>query len=205
MVPSFSPFLLAILESYGIQAIHLHPRSVALLAVFAYACEACNGIQWCTSATSSLFAPLDSTRAQAASPSSPSPEQRTTSSKWVKKVEDFWICCLFVDVLEESKLFLVTGEPPTKRTTWASEALPKEVLKALLPWICDLRKEGITGPMVGVDFVTRCIAPLQDHCRPIWVHRGSDNIWLHASELNADARGEVIRAFFSTAHIPTIP
>jgi hypothetical protein len=35
MVPPFSPFLMAILESYGIQAIHLHPRSVALLAVFA--------------------------------------------------------------------------------------------------------------------------------------------------------------------------
>jgi hypothetical protein len=37
------------------------------------------------------------------------------------------------------------------------------------------------------------------------VHRGSDDIRLHASELNADARGEVIRAFFSTAHILTIP
>jgi hypothetical protein len=35
MVPPFSPFLLAILETYGIQAIHLHPRSVALLVVFA--------------------------------------------------------------------------------------------------------------------------------------------------------------------------
>jgi hypothetical protein len=35
MVPPFSPFLMAILESYGIQAIHLHPRTVALLAVFA--------------------------------------------------------------------------------------------------------------------------------------------------------------------------
>jgi hypothetical protein len=37
------------------------------------------------------------------------------------------------------------------------------------------------------------------------VHRGGDDIRLHISELNADARGEVIRAFFSTAYIPTIP
>jgi hypothetical protein len=36
-VPPFSPFALAILETYGIQAIHLHPKSVTLLAVFAYA------------------------------------------------------------------------------------------------------------------------------------------------------------------------
>jgi hypothetical protein len=52
--------------------------------------------------------------------------------------------------------------------------------------------------------VTRCIAPLQNHRRSIRVHRGGDDIRLHASELNADARGEVIRAFFSTAYIPMI-
>jgi hypothetical protein len=45
LVPPFSPFLLAILETYGIQAIHLHPKSVTLLAVFAYACEAWIGIK----------------------------------------------------------------------------------------------------------------------------------------------------------------
>jgi hypothetical protein len=45
LVPPFSPFFLAILETYGIQAIHLHPKSVTLLAVFAYACEAWIGIK----------------------------------------------------------------------------------------------------------------------------------------------------------------
>jgi hypothetical protein len=40
LLPLFSPFFLAILETYGIQAIHLHPKSVTLLVVFAYACEA---------------------------------------------------------------------------------------------------------------------------------------------------------------------
>jgi hypothetical protein len=45
LVPLFSPFFLAILETYGIQAIHLHPKSVTLLAVFAYASEAWIGIK----------------------------------------------------------------------------------------------------------------------------------------------------------------
>jgi hypothetical protein len=36
--------------------------------------------------------------------------------KWVKKVEDFRSRRLFVDVLEESELFLITREPPAKRT-----------------------------------------------------------------------------------------
>jgi hypothetical protein len=77
----------------------------------------------------------------------------------MKKVEDFRSRWLFVDILEESELFLVTGVPPTKLTTWASEALPEEALKTLRPRIQDLRKAGVTGTMVGVEFVTRRIAP----------------------------------------------
>jgi hypothetical protein len=59
MVPPFSPFLLVILESYAIQAIHLHPRSVALLAVFTYACEAWISIKPSMAYFRHLFAPLD--------------------------------------------------------------------------------------------------------------------------------------------------
>jgi hypothetical protein len=73
--------------------------------------------------------------------------------KWMKKVEDFWSRWLFVDILEESELFLITGVPPAKLTTWASEGLPEEVLKTL-------RKAGVTRTMVGVEFITGCIAPL---------------------------------------------
>jgi hypothetical protein len=77
---------------------------------------------------------------------------------------------------------------PIKLTTWASEALPEEALKTLRPWIRQLRKADVTGTMVGVEFITRRIAPLQDHRRSIWVHRAGDDIRLHTSELNADAR-----------------
>jgi hypothetical protein len=59
--------------------------------------------------------------------------------------------------------------------------------------------------MVGVEFVTRRIAPLQDHHWEIWRHRAGDDLRLHVSELNTDAREEVIRAFFSSAAVPAIP
>jgi hypothetical protein len=59
--------------------------------------------------------------------------------------------------------------------------------------------------MVGVEFVTQCIAPLQDHHREIWRHRARDDLRLHVSELNVDTREEVIRAFFYSAAIPAIP
>jgi hypothetical protein len=58
---------------------------------------------------------------------------------------------------------------------------------------------------VGVEFITKRIAPLQNHRCPVWAHQDGDDIRHHASELNADARSEVIRAFFSTMHIPLIP
>jgi hypothetical protein len=208
LVPPFSPFLLAILETYGIQAIHLHPRSVTLLAVFAYACEAWIGIKPLVA----YFRHLFSLRSSGLNQSSGCVSFITTAGtesdfidlKWMKKVEDFRSRWLFVDILEESELFLVTGLPPTKLTTWVSEALPEEALKMLRPWIHDIWKAGVKGTMVGVEFITRRIAPLQDHRRNIWGHRARDDLRLHVSELNTDAREEVIRAFFSSAAVPTI-
>jgi hypothetical protein len=209
LVPPFSPFLLAILETYGIQAIHLHPKSITLLAVFACACEVWIGIK----PSVAYFRHLFSLRSSGLNQSSGCVSFIATAGtegdfidlKWMKKVEDFHSRWLFVDILEESGLFLVTGVPSTKLTTWASEALPEEALKTLRPRIHDLRMAGITGTMVGVEFVTRRIAPLQDHRRNIWGHRARDDLWLHVSELNADAREEVIRAFFSSAAVPAIP
>ena len=45
LVPPFSPFLLAILEAYQIQLLHLHPNSILILSIFAYLCEAYIGIR----------------------------------------------------------------------------------------------------------------------------------------------------------------
>jgi hypothetical protein len=167
LVPPFSPFLLAILETYKIQAMHLHPKSVTLLAVFAYACEAWIGIKPSVAYFRHLFSLQSSGLNQSSGCVSfiatAETEDNFIDLKWMKKVEDFWSRWLFVDILEESELFLVTGVPPTKLTTWTSEALPEEVLKTLRPRIRDLRKAGVMGNMVGVEFVTRRIAPLQDH------------------------------------------
>jgi hypothetical protein len=194
LLPPFSPFFLAILETYGIQAIHLHPKSVTLLAVFAYACEAWIGIKPLVA----YFCHLFSLRSSGLNQSSGCISFIATAGtkgdfidlKWMKKVEDFRSRWFLVDILEESELFLVTGIPPVKLTTWASEALPEEALKTLRLRIQDLRKAGVTGTMVGVEFVTRRIAPVQDHRWEIWRHRAGDDLRLHVSELNADAREE---------------
>src|SRR3954470_11503758 len=45
LVPPFSEFFLAVLRHYNLQALHLHPNSILLLAIFAYYCEAHVGVQ----------------------------------------------------------------------------------------------------------------------------------------------------------------
>jgi hypothetical protein len=45
LVPPFSPFFVAVLEHYQIQALHLHPDTVTLLAAFAFVCEAYVGME----------------------------------------------------------------------------------------------------------------------------------------------------------------
>jgi hypothetical protein len=137
LVPPFSPFFLVILETYEIQAIHLHPKSVTLLAVFAYACEAWIGIKPSVAYFCHLFSLWSSKLNQSSGCISfittAGMEGNFIDLKWMKKVEDFQSRWFFVNILKESELFLVTGVPPTKLTTWASEALPEEALKMLRP------------------------------------------------------------------------
>ena len=45
LVPPFSEFFFSVLRHYKLQALHLHPNSVLLLAIFAYYCEAHVGAQ----------------------------------------------------------------------------------------------------------------------------------------------------------------
>jgi hypothetical protein len=130
MVLPFSPFLLVILETYGIQAIHVHPRCVALLAVFAYACEAWIGIK----PSVVYFHHLFSLRPSGLNQSSGCISFITTTGteddfvelKWMKKVEDFWSRWLFVDILEESEFFLVTRVPPPSSPLGSARRSPKK-------------------------------------------------------------------------------
>ena len=45
LVPPFSHFLMAILDTYQIQLLHLHPNSILILSIFAYLCEAYIGVR----------------------------------------------------------------------------------------------------------------------------------------------------------------
>jgi hypothetical protein len=128
-----------------------------LLVVFAYACEAWIGIRPSVVYFRLLFSLWSSGLNQSSGCVSfiatAGTEGDFIDLKWMKKVEDFRSRWFFIDILEESELFLVTGIPSVKLTT------RKEALKTLHPRIRDLQKAGVTGTIVGVEFVTRRIAP----------------------------------------------
>ena len=44
LVPPFSSFFYAILNHYGLHALHLHPNSILLLSIFTFYCEAFVGV-----------------------------------------------------------------------------------------------------------------------------------------------------------------
>ena len=44
LVPPFSTFFLQVLDTYGIQLVHLSPNSIVVLAVFAHLCERFVGV-----------------------------------------------------------------------------------------------------------------------------------------------------------------
>jgi hypothetical protein len=93
LLPLFFPFFLAILETYRIQAIHLHPKSVTLLAVFAYACKAWISIKPSVAYFRHLFSPRSSRLNQSSECVSfiatAGTEGDFIDLKWMKKVEDF--------------------------------------------------------------------------------------------------------------------
>jgi hypothetical protein len=117
LVRPFTPFFLAILETYGIQAIHLHPKSITLLAVFAYAYEAWISIKPSVAYFRHIFSLQSSGLNQSfgcvSFIATAGMEGDFIDLKWMKKVEDFRSRWFFVDFLEESELFLVTGVPPS--------------------------------------------------------------------------------------------
>jgi hypothetical protein len=91
--------------------------------------------------------------------STPGTEKHFIDMKWVKKVDDFRVRCVIMDTSEKNKMFCVPAAPAVKLPSWSSEPLSSEGLNALRERIELLRDTGLTGLMVGKEFLLRRIAP----------------------------------------------
>ena len=173
LVPPFSDFLEAILETYQIQLLHLHPNSILIFSIFAYLCEAYVGI--CPSME--LFHSFYALRNTAPNEVARCVSFRIADARsrnyipitWVgedaitkvmKKVDDFRKQWFLVDAKVKNHLLEMPVAPPKKWARWASESFEGPKLDAVYQCLRGLRDAGVTGQMVAKDFTRRRIAPL---------------------------------------------
>jgi hypothetical protein len=166
LVPLLSSFL-TLLEYYGLQLQHLSPNSIALVAIFIHLCEMYVGVQPSVRLFRCFFMlkvvsqrpPLiggyyfqrrTQGHAHYIAPISP--------GRWERWRED-WV---LVQADVHDRLTLPIGGPTLDRTEWVRDPGLELGFNLVLDWIQYLAENGLTSLMVLHDFLSKCLAPLQD-------------------------------------------
>jgi hypothetical protein len=166
LVPLLSSFL-TLLEYYGLQLQHLSPNSIALVAIFIHLCEMYVGVQPSVRLFRCFFMlkvvsqrpPLiggyyfqrrTQGHAHYIAPISP--------GRWERWRED-WV---LVQADVHDRLTLPIGGPTLDRTEWVRDPGLELGFNLVLDWIQYLAENGLTLLMVLHDFLSKCLAPLQD-------------------------------------------
>ena len=112
LVPPFSEFFLDVLRQYNLQALHLHPNSVLLLAIFAYYCEAHVGVRTSVALLRHYFSLWVSGAHITACASFITYSNSNAISNPGKRIEGFRSKWVMVDVGRiHPRLVLPTGQP----------------------------------------------------------------------------------------------
>ncbi|KAE8810166.1 hypothetical protein D1007_13234 [Hordeum vulgare] len=186
LVPPFSSFFTAILNHYGIQALHLQPNSILLLSVFAFYSEAFGGVR----PSVALFRHFFSLRLHdgahlSAGVSFVAAQSGNLLLKAGKKVENFkhrWVLMSLKDANPRPE------EPkglPEKTFTWSLVKFSDpRVVPILERFSRDISTTKMAGGMIVKEFLAQRLAPLQAHSRPLWDYRaGDDELRLRSQDL----------------------
>jgi hypothetical protein len=178
LVPPFSPFFLAVLEHYQVQALHLHPDTVTLLAAFAFACEAYVGVEPSVVLLHHLFH-LHLTV----------PDQNSgcvsfravdglsfLGMNWAERTQGFRHGWVFVNAHVAILYFKIPVVAATKSSSWAAEKLEDAVIAPVMTRLAELAQAGLTGTTVVREFLSWRIAPVQEHRRKMWAFTGFKDI-----------------------------
>ncbi|KAI4995828.1 hypothetical protein ZWY2020_037916 [Hordeum vulgare] len=170
LVPPFSSFFTAILNHYGIQALHLKPNSILLLFVFAFCSEAFMGVR----PSVALFRHFFNMRLHdgahlLACISFVAAQNGNFLLKAGKKVENFrhrWVLMSLRDAnprLEEPKRL------PEKTSAWSSAKLSDRRAVPILECFSHyISASTLTREMIVKEFLVQHVVPLQAHSRPVW-------------------------------------
>src|SRR3954462_803906 len=174
LVPPFSELFLSVLRHYDLQALHLHPNSILLLAIFAYYCEAHVGVQPSVALLRHYFY----LRTSKGSPSMCVGFVACGSSMAIsnpgKRIEGFQSKWVLVDAGCVHPWLALSTEPPVSSEDWCRAELTDPRAKSMLAKMdADLKPANmatakLTGASLLREFLEHQLAPLQQYSPPMW-------------------------------------
>ena len=192
LVPPFSEFFLSVLHHYNLQALHLHPNSVLLLAIFAYYCEAHVGVRPSVALLRHYFYLRVSRGPITACASFVAYASSNAISKPGKRIEGFRSKWVMVDAGRiHPRLILPTGQPKSVNAWSRAELVDPRTKPVLERMDTDLSPANmatakLTGASLLREFLDHRVAPLREHSLPLWRLGGADVALRPSSEVLAD-------------------
>ena len=179
LVPPFSEFFFSVLRHYKLQALHLHPNSVLLLAIFAYYCEAHVGVQPSVALLRHYFYLRTSRGPASACASFIAYGGAIAILNPGKRIEGFRSKWVLVDAGRIHPRLILPTEQPTSSSDWGRAELVDPRAKLVLEKMdADLRPANmaaakLTGASLLREFLEHQLAPLRQYSLPMWRPRPS--------------------------------
>src|SRR3954467_4119336 len=180
LCPPFSEFFCDIMHTYNLHLLDFTPNAVLTMAVFAPLCENFVGVR----PNVALFRHFFTPRVEKGEPLSGGVAWVSKTGKKEVYLEgelhgrwEEWRAewCLIVE--ERPQPFTAERQTPVVRgRDWSDVAPDDAKLKIAVTRILRLRLAGLTVGAVGVDFLRRLIAPLQERGKPAWEFRNAADI-----------------------------
>src|SRR3954465_14270283 len=174
LVPPFSEFFLSVLRHYNLQALHLHPNSILLLAICAYYCEAHVGVQPSVALLRHYFY----LRTSRGSPSACASFVACGSAMAIlnpgKRIEGFRSKWVLVGAGRIHPRLILPTEPVVSSSDRCRAELTDPRAKSMLAKMdADLKPASmaaakLTGASLLREFLEHLLAPLRRYSPPMW-------------------------------------
>ncbi|KAE8782746.1 hypothetical protein D1007_43842 [Hordeum vulgare] len=195
LVPPFSSFFTAILNHYGIQALHLQPNSILLLSVFAFYYEVFVGVRL----SKALFRHFFSLRLHddahlSARVSFVAAQGDNSFLKAGKKGENIRHRWVLMSLKDSNPQLEVLKGLPEKTSTWRSMKLsdPRD-MPILERFSRDISTKWLAGGMIVKEFLAQRLVPLQAHSRLLWDYQfGDDKLRLRSKDLPTEELNRIV-------------
>src|SRR4051812_31226636 len=174
LVPPFSEFFLAVLRHYDLQALHLHPNSILLLAIFDYYCEAHVGVQPSVALLRHYFYLRVTRGSPSACAGFVACGGAITISSPGKRIEGFRSKWVLVDAGRIHPRLILPMEKPVSSSDWCRAEITDPRAKPVLEKMdADLKPASVaaaklTGASLLREFLEHQLAPLRQYSPPMW-------------------------------------